>query len=180
MLHKTEVILVNEQDEAIGTMEKLEAHEKGLLHRAFSIFVVNDQQEILIHKRAEGKYHSAGLWTNTCCSHPSPGENILDAAHRRLQEEMGFDCPLELITSFIYKAPLENNLWEHELDHIIVGHYSHPPILNPEEASAFRWASLATLQEEIKQNPAVFTFWFKAILQDYSENLINAFNHESL
>ena len=143
------VILVNEKDEQIGSIGKLEAHQKGLLHRAFSIIVWNDQNEILIHQRAAGKYHSEGLWTNACCSHPKVGESVLEAAHRRLQEEMGFDCELQQKFHFIYKIELENQLFEHELDHVLIGKFNQNPTPNPEEVKDFRWISLLDLKKEI-------------------------------
>jgi isopentenyl-diphosphate delta-isomerase len=175
-----EVILVNEKDESIGTMEKLEAHKKGLLHRAFSIFVFNSANELLIHQRAFGKYHSEGLWTNTCCSHPSPGETVVEAAHRRLQEEMGFDCEMQQAFHFIYKAELDNDLIENELDHVVIGYSNHNPILNTEEAINFKWIALTDLLDDINTNPQVYTFWFKTILQNHFEQLIHHIPYESL
>src|SRR5687768_14206462 len=135
------VILVNEQDEPVGTMEKLEAHQKGLLHRAFSVFVVNKNGEMLLQQRAQDKYHSGGLWTNTCCSHPLPGENVLDASHRRLMEEMGFDCPLREIFSFTYRAEFDNGLTEHEFDHVFFGEYDGEVIPDTAEVQATRYLS---------------------------------------
>ena len=136
------VILVDENDRETGLMEKQEAHEKGLLHRAFSIFIFNHKNELLLQQRALHKYHSAGLWTNTCCSHPRAGESIEQAAHRRLQEEMGFDCELYKKTSFIYKAEFENGLTEHEFDHILVGHYDQAIHINPQEVAAYKWVDM--------------------------------------
>ena len=133
------VILVDQEDQEIGVMEKMEAHEKGLLHRAFSIFLFNDEQELLIHQRALHKYHSGGLWTNTCCSHPRPGESIEAAAHRRLEEEMGIECEMEKMFSFIYKAPLDNMLTEHELDHGLIGYFSGTPSINKEEVADWKF-----------------------------------------
>lgn len=176
----TDVILVNEKDEILGSIEKLEAHEKGLLHRAFSIFVFNSNNELLIHQRAFGKYHSEGLWTNTCCSHPSPGETVLEAAHRRLQEEMGFDCEMQQSFHFIYKAELDNNLIEHELDHVVIGQSDQTPNLNPEEAIDFKYIGLADLLVDISKNPSNYTFWFKTILQIHFDQLIEHIPHESL
>lgn len=177
---KIEVILVNEQDIAIGTMEKLEAHQKGLLHRAFSVFVFNDKNELLLQKRALGKYHSEGLWTNTCCSHPSPEESSLTAAHRRLQEEMGFDCELKETFNFIYKVELENQLIEHELDHVIIGYSNDMPILNELEASAYKWMSLENIQKDMQKQPECYTFWFKIIINEHLEQLQKKLNNESL
>lgn len=174
MLDKIEVVLVDQDDNVIGSMEKLEAHQKGLLHRAFSIFVVNSNNELLIHKRAMGKYHSEGLWTNTCCSHPVPGESIIDAAHRRLKEEMGFDCEMKSAFSFIYDVALENELVEHELDHVVIGRFDGQPILNLEEASEFKWESLEKIIDDIKSQPEEFTYWFKVILEKHIDQLSKA------
>lgn len=161
------VILVNEHDVAIGTMEKLEAHEKGLLHRAFSIFVFNSKNELLLQRRALTKYHSAGLWTNTCCSHPRPEEETIDAAHRRLKEEMGFDTELNFKTKFIYKTPFENGLTEHELDYVFVGYYNLQPNINTNEVESFRWTALQDLKQEIKSTPQNFTSWFKIAINSF-------------
>lgn len=165
------IVLVNENDEQIGSIGKLEAHQKGLLHRAFSIIVWNDQHEILIHQRAIGKYHSEGLWTNTCCSHPKVGETILEAAHRRLQEEMGFDCELQQKFHFIYQVELENQLIENELDHVLIGTFNQNPSPNPEEVEDYRWISLEQLKNEIAEKPAQFTFWFKEIIHNFEEKI---------
>ncbi len=165
------VVLVNEKDEQIGSIGKLEAHQKGLLHRAFSIIVWNDQNEILIQQRAFGKYHSEGLWTNACCSHPKVGERVLEAAHRRLQEEMGFDCELQQKFHFIYKIELENQLFEHELDHVLIGKYNRNPLPNPEEVKDFRWISMLDLKKEINEKSANFTFWFKEIIHNFEDKI---------
>ncbi len=165
------IVLVNEKDENIGSIGKLEAHQKGLLHRAFSIIVWNDQNEILIHQRAFGKYHSEGLWTNTCCSHPKVGETLLEAGHRRLQEEMGFDCVLQQRFHFIYQVELENQLIEHELDHVLIGKFNENPTPNPEEVKDFRWITLPELKKEIAENPAAFTFWFKEIIHNFEDKI---------
>lgn len=175
-----EVILVTKEDLAIGSMEKLEAHQKGLLHRAFSVLVFNDNGDLLLQRRAFGKYHSEGLWTNTCCSHPSPGEKNLEAAHRRLKEEMGFDCDLEEAFHFIYHTPLDNNLIEHELDHVLVGFSEETPHLNTDEAIAFKWMNLESIQLDMQTHPQHYTFWFKLIIQEYLDQLKNHMNHESL
>ncbi|MGD1844654.1 MAG: isopentenyl-diphosphate Delta-isomerase [Salibacteraceae bacterium] len=155
------VILVDESDRPLGTMDKLEAHRQGVLHRAFSVFVFNEQNELLLQQRAHHKYHSGGLWTNTCCSHPRPGEEVMDAAHRRLVEEMGFDCPIEFKFSFIYKKVLDNELTEHELDHVLVGQFSDAPEVNPDEVGGWRYVDLETLMKEINLYPERFTEWFK-------------------
>jgi len=161
------VILVDENDQEIGLMEKQEAHEKALLHRAFSVLVFNDKGEMLLQQRAFEKYHSGGLWTNTCCSHPRQGETTEEAAHRRLQEEMGFDCDLNLHQTFIYKAPFDNGLTEHELDHVYIGKYNNNPEFNILEVSSFQWISLEELKDQLKNRPEKFTVWFKMIMDNY-------------
>lgn len=163
------VILVNESDEPQGTMEKIEAHEKALLHRAFSVFVFNDNKELMLQQRALHKYHSPGLWTNTCCSHQRMGEDSLSAGVRRLREEMGFETQLEFKGSFIYKAPFDNGLTEHELDHILVGHYNGTPQINPEEVTSWRWISMDDLKTDINTHPEIYTVWFKIIFHKYCE-----------
>ena len=175
-----EVVLVNEKDEPIGTMEKLEAHEKGLLHRAISVLIFNEDGEMLLQRRAFNKYHSGGLWTNTCCSHPYPNEPILDAAHRRLKEEMGMEAKLSKLFDFIYKVTLDKNLVEHELDHVFVGFSNETPHLNLEEASSFKWLSVASICEEMELYPQNYTEWFKIIIRDYSELIIEKIKNESL
>jgi isopentenyl-diphosphate delta-isomerase len=161
------VILVDENDQEIGLMEKQEAHEKALLHRAFSVLVFNDKGEMLLQQRAFEKYHSGGLWTNTCCSHPRQGETTEEAAHRRLQEEMGFDCVLNLHQTFIYKAPFDNGLTEHELDHVYIGQYNEDPHFNALEVNSFQWISLDELNDQLKNKPEKFTVWFKMIMDNY-------------
>lgn len=165
------IVLVNEKDENIGSIGKLEAHQKGLLHRAFSILIWNDNDELLIHQRAFGKYHSAGLWTNTCCSHPKINETILDAAHRRLKEEMGFDCELEHKFHFIYKVELENQLFEHELDHVLIGRYNQNPNPNTDEVKTYKWISFSDLKNEIAAKPENYTFWFKEIINNFEDKI---------
>lgn len=166
---KEEVVLVNEKDEVIGTMEKIEAHEKALLHRAFSVFVINSKNELMIQRRALSKYHSPGLWTNTCCSHPRINETYEDGAHRRMMEEMGFDCDLKDEFSFIYKAEFDNGLTEHELDHVFVGYSEKEPVINPEEVDSWKWIDLKELQVDIKNKPDNYTAWFKIIFEKFSE-----------
>ncbi len=161
------VILVNEKDEQIGLMPKLEAHEKAVLHRAFSVFVFNDNNELMLQQRALSKYHSPGLWTNTCCSHQRDGESNLQAGKRRLQEEMGFVTELEEKTSFIYKAPFDNGLTEHELDHIMVGHYNDAPVINREEVESWKWMPLESVKLDIATNPEEYTAWFKIIFEKF-------------
>jgi len=162
----TEVILVDDQDHEIGRMEKMEAHKKGLLHRAFSIFIFNDKEEMLLQQRAKEKYHSGGLWTNTCCSHPSPGETTHEAAARRLQDEMGMKCDLKNIFHFTYRAELDNDLIEHELDHVLIGFSNKDPELNPEEVMNFRWMDLSTIEKELQNNQELYTFWFREIIKN--------------
>jgi isopentenyl-diphosphate delta-isomerase len=165
------VILVNEQDEPIGQMEKMEAHEKALLHRAFSVFVFNDKQELLLQQRAAHKYHSPLLWTNTCCSHQRMGESNIEAGTRRLQEEMGFVCELEEQFSFIYQAPFDNGLTEHELDHVMTGNYNENPIINPEEVAAFKWMTLEEVNIDMENNPERYTAWFRIIFEKFYQKI---------
>lgn len=161
------VILVNEKDEQIGLMPKMEAHEKAVLHRAFSVFIFNDANELMLQQRALSKYHSPGLWTNTCCSHQRDGESNLEAGARRLQEEMGFVAPLEEKISFIYKAPFDNGLTEHELDHIMIGHYNDLPNINTDEVEAWKWMPLEAVKEDINVQPEIYTAWFKIIFDKF-------------
>ena len=165
------VILVNEFDEAIGEMEKMEAHEKGILHRAFSVFIFNDKNELLLQKRASSKYHSGGLWSNSCCSHPRSGEHVVDAGVRRLTEELGFSVPLTSSFSFIYEAKLENDLIEHELDHVLIGRYSDEPIMNLEEVEDWKYMSLSDLDSDMKQHPELYTIWFQIIFERVRKEL---------
>ncbi len=162
-----EVVLVNEKDESIGRMEKMEAHEKGLLHRAISVFILNEKGEMLLQKRALHKYHSAGLWTNTCCSHPRPGEDTKMAAERRLFEEMGIKTSLIHKGQFIYKTEFGNGLTEFELDHVFTGIHSVNPELNPEEAADFCWKSVNDIRIDIKSNPNNYTSWFKIAIEKF-------------
>lgn len=161
------VVLVDQDDQKLGLMEKQQAHVAGLLHRAFSVFVFNSKGELMIQQRAADKYHSPTLWTNTCCSHPRDNESYEEAAHRRLVEEMGFDCVLDFKFSFIYKAHLDNNLTEHELDHVFIGYYDDEPKLNAKEVMAYRWVELEDLKKDIEVNPNDYTAWFKIIFEHY-------------
>lgn len=165
------VILVDEKNNELGLMEKQEAHQKALLHRAFSVLVFNDKGELLLQQRALNKYHSAGLWANTCCSHPRANEKTIDAAHRRLMEEMGFDCVLTEKFSFIYKAPFDNGLTEHELDFIYTGIFNATPKINLQEVNAFKWMSLDEVVIDAQNNPDSYTEWFKIILKEYINHL---------
>ncbi|HUW22075.1 MAG TPA: isopentenyl-diphosphate Delta-isomerase [Candidatus Bathyarchaeia archaeon] len=155
------VILVDKDDREIGHQEKLQAHRQGKLHRAFSIFIFNDRGELMLQKRAKSKYHSAGLWSNTCCSHPQPGETTPKAAHRRLKEEMGFDCPLKEVFQFCYRVDFDNGLAEHEYDHVFIGHYDGDPLPDPDEAEGWQWVGLKNLEENIRRNPDQYTYWLK-------------------
>ena len=158
------VILVDRMGREIGTEEKLKAHREGKLHRAFSIFVFNRLGELLLQKRSKTKYHSGGLWSNTCCSHPRLGESHCCAARRRLNEEMGFDCELTELFTFMYHAELENNLFEHELDHVFIGCYDGEPVPNPDEVDDWKWMDIAALRWEVEETPERYTYWFKLIL----------------
>lgn len=154
------VILVDPDDAEIGSEEKLRAHERGVLHRAFSVFLLNRRGEILLQRRADGKYHGAGLWSNSACGHPRPGEETPAAARRRLEEEMGIDTPLEHLFSFTYRAEMASGLTEHEIDHVFRGRVDDDPEPDPSEVSAWRWASPPELLEEMRNGPDRFTPWF--------------------
>ena len=160
------VVLVDEKDNPLGTMEKMEAHEKGVLHRAFSVFIFNNNGEMLLQQRAFSKYHSGGLWTNTCCSHPREGEKTIEAAHRRLQEEMGFDCKIEKVFDFIYKKKLDKGLIEHELDHVFIGEFDGEVCFNKEEVNAYVYVPVQVVLEEVNQQPEKYTEWFKICLDE--------------
>jgi isopentenyl-diphosphate delta-isomerase len=166
-MKEEQVILVNEQDEQIGLMPKMEAHEKAVLHRAFSVFVFNKDNQLMLQQRAADKYHSPLLWTNTCCSHQRNGESNIEAGKRRLQEEMGFVCELEEKTSFIYKAPFDNGLTEHELDHVMVGYYNEDPIINKEEVESFKYMTVEEVRADMQVNPHMYTEWFKIIFDKF-------------
>jgi isopentenyl-diphosphate delta-isomerase len=155
-----EVILVNEFDTPLGVMEKMEAHRKALLHRAFSVFIFNSKGEMLLQRRAMAKYHSGGLWTNACCSHPRPGEDTCQAARRRLREELGFTTELEKVFDFIYKSTFDNGLTEHEYDHVFVGSYDQPIHANAEEVSEYKFLSPEAVKADLAAHPAVYTSWF--------------------
>ncbi len=170
-----QVILVDENDQFLGLMPKMEAHEKGLLHRAFSVFVYNQSGELLLQQRALSKYHTPGLWTNTCCSHQRKGESNIEAGKRRLMEEMGFTTDLKETTSFIYKAPFDNGLTEHEYDYILVGKFNGEPKPNPLEVESYKWMKLEQVKEDIDKNPHLYTAWFKIIFEKhYTDMLVNS------
>lgn len=161
------VILVNQKDEPIGLMPKMEAHEKAVLHRAFSVFIMNTKGETMLQQRASEKYHSPLLWTNTCCSHQRDGETNIQAGKRRLMEEMGFKVELKELFSFIYKAPFDNGLTEHELDHVMIGYYNEEPIINKEEVEDWKWMLPSAIQQDIVKRPEAYTEWFKIIFDKF-------------
>jgi isopentenyl-diphosphate Delta-isomerase len=161
-----QVVLVDEHDRELGVSEKLRAHRDGALHRALSVFVFDDDDRLLLQRRAAGKYHSGGEWTNTCCSHPRPGEPVDEAARRRLREEMGIDCPVEKAFEFMYREDVGGGLIEHELDHVFVGRWSGEPRPDPAEADGWRWLSLAEAAEDASAHPERYTAWFRLIATD--------------
>lgn len=166
-MKEEQVILVNEKDVSLGVMPKMEAHQKGKLHRAFSVFIFNKNGELLLQQRASNKYHSPGLWTNTCCSHQRVGETNIEAGRRRLHEEMGFVCDLKEVFWFVYKAPFDNGLTEHELDHVMVGYFDKNPIINKVEVKSFKWMHLEDIRIDMKKNGHIYTEWFKIIFNEY-------------
>ncbi len=165
------IALVDANDQVTGYEEKMKVHEEGLLHRAFSIFIFNSKGEMLLQKRAATKYHSPGLWTNTCCSHLLPEKDMETCAHERLQFEMGFDTNIQKSFVFNYLAPFDNGLTENEIDHVYLGHYTDDPQPHPDEVEDFKWIQLRDLQEDIAQNPEHYTFWFKHIIAYHAEQL---------
>ena len=170
-MKEEKVILVNEKDEQIGLMPKLEAHEKAVLHRAFSVFVFNDKNELMLQQRAQSKYHSPGLWTNTCCSHQRDGESNIAAGKRRLDEEMGFVVDLQESISYIYKAPFDNGLTEHEFDHVLLGKYNNEPVINIDEVASWKWMPLEEVKMDISLQPELYTEWFKVIFDKFYEHI---------
>jgi len=165
--------LVDLNDHPAGKMEKMEAHVKGELHRAFSVFIFNGKNEMMMQQRAFTKYHSPGLWTNTCCSHPREGEETLQAAHRRLQEEMGFDCEIKEMFSFTYKADVGEGLTEHEFDHVFYGHFDDDPVINSEEVNDWKWMSMKELRDDLKNFPEKYTVWFRIAFDEVEKHLEN-------
>jgi len=155
------IILVDENDNQIGSEEKIKAHQEGNLHRAFSIFILNNKNRLLLQQRSVNKYHSGGLWTNTCCGHPRPGEKILEAAHRRLKEEMGFNCELVEVFRFKYKAAFENGLIENEIDHVFIGKHTGELHIDQSEVSAYKWVDTNFLENDIKENPKIYASWLQ-------------------
>jgi len=171
-MNKERVILVDIHDNPIGEMEKLKAHVEAKLHRAFSVFIFNSKGELLLQQRALNKYHSPGLWTNTCCSHQRAGETNIEAGKRRLFEEMGFACELKEVFWFIYRADFDNGLTEHELDHVMIGQYDLSPEINPEEVAAYKWMTLDDVKSDMERNPEKYTAWFKIIFKEYHQRLV--------
>lgn len=163
------VILVDSEDKVLGTMPKLEAHEKGILHRAFSVFLFNSKKELLLQRRAENKYHSPGLWTNTCCSHQRLNESTIEAGNRRLMEEMGITSDLKKVFTFKYKTEFDNGLIEHELDHVLFGYSNDSPNINLVEVSAWKWLDIKSIENDIIVNPNLYTTWFKIIFDRFSD-----------
>lgn len=170
-MSEEQVILVDQNDNQIGLMPKMEAHKKALLHRAFSVFVFNAKNQLMLQQRALHKYHSPGLWTNTCCSHQREGESNIEAGKRRLFEEMGFVTELKETISFIYKAPFDNGLTEHELDHVLVGSYEDAPKINEEEVASWKWMDLEEVRLDVKNRPELYTAWFKIIFEKFYNSL---------
>ncbi len=166
-MKEEEVILVDSEDREIGTIPKMEAHEKALLHRAFSVFVMNNKGETMMQRRAADKYHSPLLWTNTCCSHQRVGESNREAGKRRLQEEMGFVTELDELFSFIYKAPFDNGLTEHEFDHVMIGSYDGEPNINSAEVADWKWMKPENIKADIEAHPERYTAWFKIIFEKF-------------
>jgi len=164
-----QVVLVDELDNELGVMEKILAHQKALLHRAFSIFIFNERGQLLLQQRALSKYHSPGLWTNTCCSHPRPNESTYDAANRRLAEEMGFECELSYQFNFIYKAELDQGLTEHEFDHVFFGMYNGEVKPNPDEVLSFKFVDVQDVLSDMDINPNLYTVWFKIIFNKVNQ-----------
>lgn len=163
-MKRDKVMWVDDMDKALGEMDKMEAHFKGLLHRAFSVFIFNDKGEILLQQRALNKYHGAGLWTNACCSHPQWGEDVMDAAKERLLFEMGLKCDIQFLFSFIYRADVENKLIEHEYDYVFVGQTNINPQPNAEEVQDYNWVPVEMVLQDVVENPKKYTIWFKKIL----------------
>ena len=168
------VILVDVLDNQLGLMPKMEAHEKAFLHRAFSVFIFNDKGALMLQQRAAHKYHSPLLWTNTCCSHQRDGESNIEAGKRRLIEEMGFKTNLKEIFSFVYKAPFDNGLTEHELDHVMIGNFNGTPKINTDEVASYKWMTLEEVKKNIELQPKLYTAWFKIIFKESYLKLIDA------
>lgn len=170
MESKEFVVLVDKHDNQVGQMEKMEAHVKGVLHRAFSVFIFNSKDELMLQQRALSKYHSPGLWTNTCCSHPRHGETANSAAHRRMTEEMGFDCEFEEAFTFLYKADVGGGLIEHEFDHVFIGQSDIKPVINPEEVNDWKYIKMDDIRADMNINPDKYTVWFKIAFDEVEKH----------
>lgn len=166
------ILTVDEQDRETGYMEKIEVHKKGILHRAFSVMIFNDNGEVLIQKRAKRKYHSPGLWTNSCCSHQREGETLTEAVARRIQEELGITCDCKEEFKFKYRVEFDNGLIEHEIDHVFIGHYNGNVFPNEDEVEEIRWVPLDKLHKEMREHPEDFTYWFKILMKQPEMELI--------
>jgi isopentenyl-diphosphate delta-isomerase len=167
------VVLVDEHDNPTGLMEKMQAHREAVLHRAFSVFLFNSKSELMLQQRALSKYHSPGLWTNTCCSHPRETETVKQAADRRLLEEMGMKADVHQVFWFIYKAEVGQGLTEHELDHVLIGFTDNEPVINPSEVESWKFESLDNIKKGMEQHPELYTVWFRIIFErvcNYLEN----------
>jgi len=170
---KEQVILVDTNDNPQGLMEKMEAHEKGILHRAFSIFIFNSKNELMLQQRAFSKYHTPGLWANTCCSHPRDGETLEQATSRRLMEEMGMQCDITKVFSFVYKGDVGQGLIEHEFDHVFIGHSDAQPTINKEEVETWKYASMKDIKADMTKNPEKYTVWFRIAFDEVNDYLNN-------
>jgi isopentenyl-diphosphate delta-isomerase len=168
---REELILVNEDDEAIGVEEKITAHLNGALHRAFSLFIFNSGGQLLVQKRTSTKYHSKGLWSNTCCGHPRPGESIEAASRRRLREEMGFDCGVEKVFEFVYRVKLDNGFYEHEYDHVLVGKFDGTPSPNRDEVDDWDWVNLKKIRLDMQAHPDNYTYWFRISIDELCRSI---------
>jgi isopentenyl-diphosphate delta-isomerase len=173
------VILVDNDDNQTGITGKMEAHHKALLHRAVSVFIVNTSGKWILQRRALDKYHSKGLWTNTCCTHPQPGETNIEAAERRLKEEMGIECSLSELFSFIYREKLDNDLTEHEYDHVFLGVTDDTPVINTAEVEDWETISYDDLHDDIQNNPSDYTYWFRMIYENVNQHILQINNDRS-
>lgn len=172
MSDKEMILLVDENDKEAGYGEKHEVHKKGIFHRAFSIFIFNSQKQLLLQKRESNKYHSPGLWTNSCCSHQRQNELLSEAIHRRLKEEMGFDCELKEVFTFSYRVEFNPELIENEFDHVFVGYYDGEVTPEPYEVEDYKWMTLEEIKKDMEKNPDMYTYWFKICFPKIGESTI--------
>lgn len=175
---KEELILVNENDQVVGVGEKIHIHQTGALHRAFSVYIFNSSDQLLLQKRSSTKYHSKGLWTNTCCGHPRLGESIEEASRRRLGEEMGFDCEVRKVFEFIYHAKLDNGLYEHEFDHVMIGRFNDSPTPNREEVDEWKWVDLTTVRLDMEKHAEDYTYWFRVSFDQLCQSFKSALDSD--